>query len=194
LRVLDLGCPLYPRKWTLAGVTRMSALCQKRTSRYHSISSSARVSSEGEMVRSPERQNCSLQGSQLPLQDPSQLATVRQPARSKMQFSNIRAFLVVTAIIVNAPTAQGAQIGSVEQGLAIARERCAECHLIVKENGRSANEKAPTFARIANIPGMTATALKAALNTSHRTMPNLVIKDDDADSIIAYILSLRDSK
>jgi hypothetical protein len=25
-------------------------------------------------------------------------------------------------------------------------------------------------------------------------MPNLVVKDDDADSIIAYILSLRDSQ
>ena len=76
-----------------------------------------------------------------------------------MQFSNIRAFLVVTAIILN-PTAQGAQTGSVEQGLAIARERCAECHLSVKEKGRSTNENAPTFARIANIPGMTATALE----------------------------------
>jgi mono/diheme cytochrome c family protein len=111
-----------------------------------------------------------------------------------MQFSNIRAFLVVTAIIVSAATAQAAQIGSVEQGLAIARERCAECHLTVKENGRSINEKAPTFVRIANIPGMTTAALRAALHTSHRTMPNLVIKDDDADSIIAYILSLRDSQ
>jgi mono/diheme cytochrome c family protein len=111
-----------------------------------------------------------------------------------MQFSNIRAFLVVTAIMVSAPTAQAAQIGSVEQGSAIARERCAECHLTVKENGRTTNEKAPTFARVANNPGMTAAALRAALNTSHRTMPNLVIKDDDVDSIIAYILSLRDSQ
>jgi mono/diheme cytochrome c family protein len=111
-----------------------------------------------------------------------------------MQFSNIRAFLVVTAIIVNAATAKAAQIGSVEQGLAIARERCAECHSTEKEDGRSVNEKVPTFARIANIPGMTATALRAALNTSHRTMPNLVFKDDDADSIVAYILSLRDSQ
>jgi mono/diheme cytochrome c family protein len=82
----------------------------------------------------------------------------------------------------------------VEQGLAIARERCAGCHLIVKESSRSINEKAPTFTRIANIPGMTAAALRAALNTSHSTMPNLAIKDDDADSIIAYILSLRDSQ
>jgi mono/diheme cytochrome c family protein len=111
-----------------------------------------------------------------------------------MQFSNIRAFLVITAIIVSAATAQAAQIGSVEQGLAIARARCVECHLIVKESGHSTNEKAPTFARIANIPGMTAAALRAALNTSHSTMPNLVITDDDADSIIAYILSLRDSQ
>ena len=112
--------------------------------------------------------------------------------RSKMQFGNIPAFIVVTAMIVSA-TAQAAQVGSVAQGSAIARERCAECHLIVKENGSSTNEKAPTFARIANLPGMTATALRAALNTSHSTMPNLVIKDDDADSIIAYILSLRDN-
>jgi mono/diheme cytochrome c family protein len=133
-----------------------------------------------------------LQGSQLPLRDPSQLAALGSQ-RSKMQFSNIRAFLVA-AIILIAPAAQGAQIGSAEQGLAIARERCAECHLTVKENGRSINENAPTFASIANIPGMTATALRAALNTSHRTMPNLVIKDDDADSITAYILSLRDSQ
>jgi mono/diheme cytochrome c family protein len=110
-----------------------------------------------------------------------------------MQFSNIRAFLIVTAIIVSTASARAAQIGSVEQGSAIARERCAECHLTVKENGSSTNEKAPTFARIANVPGMTAVALRAALNTSHSTMPNLVIKDDDADSLIAYILSLRDS-
>ena len=111
-----------------------------------------------------------------------------------MQFNNIRAFLCITAIMASAATGRAAQIGSVEQGSAIARERCAECHLTVKENGSSTNEKAPTFARIANVPGMTATALRAALNTSHSTMPNLVIKDDDADSLIAYILSLRDSQ
>ena len=111
-----------------------------------------------------------------------------------MQFNNIRAFLVVTAIIVSASTAQAAEIGSAEQGLTIAREGCASCHLVVRENGRSINEKAPTFARIVNTPGMTSAALRSALNTSHSSMPNLVIKDEDADSIIAYILSLRDNR
>jgi hypothetical protein len=30
-----------------------------------------------------------------------------------------------------------------------------------------------------------------ALQTSHRTMPNLVLKDDETRNVIAYILSLR---
>ena len=54
-----------------------------------------------------------------------------------MQFNKNRAFLCITAIMASAATGRAAQIGSVEQGPAIARERCAECHLTVKENGRS---------------------------------------------------------
>ena len=106
----------------------------------------------------------------------------------------IRPCFAAGAIVLSAVATQAAQIGSVEEGLTIARERCAACHLVVNENGRSINEKAPTFARIANTPGMTPSALRAALNTSHNTMPNLIIKDDDAESIIAYILSLRDNQ
>lgn len=102
-------------------------------------------------------------------------------------------FAIVT-IIVSARPAQAVQIGSAEQGLTIARERCASCHLVVKEGGRSTNEKAPTFARIANTPGISSAALRSALNTSHSSMPNLIIKDADADSVIAYILSLRDGR
>jgi hypothetical protein len=38
---------------------------------------------------------------------------------------------------------------------------------------------------------MTATALSAALNTSHRSMPNILLEPDDQAHIIAYILSLK---
>ena len=48
------------------------------------------------------------------------------------------------------------------------------------------------FAAIANTKGVTRTALFAMLQTSHKKMPNLVIKGDDAQNIIAYILSLKD--
>ena len=44
---------------------------------------------------------------------------------------------------------------------------------------------------IASIPGMTATALSAALNTSHRAMPNIMLAADEQADIITYILSLK---
>jgi mono/diheme cytochrome c family protein len=102
---------------------------------------------------------------------------------------------IVTAMLsVMCGSAQTAQVGSAEQGLRLSREACEACHLVVKATGRSTNPDAPTFAAIVNTPGMTSTALRAALQTSHRTMPNFIIKDDDADSIIAYILTLKESK
>jgi mono/diheme cytochrome c family protein len=108
-----------------------------------------------------------------------------------MQFDNSVRAIVFASGFACVAIAQAAQIGGAEQGLAIARTRCAECHLLGKETGRSENENAPTFAKIAETPGMTAAALRAALNSSHRTMPNLVLEGDDVDSIIAYILSLK---
>ena len=109
-----------------------------------------------------------------------------------MQLSATQAFIAVVAFVMNTATVQAAQVGSAEQGLRIAREQCAGCHLLGKEKGLSTNLQAPTFAKIANTPGMTAAALRIALSTPHRYMPNIIIKSDDADSIIAYILSLRD--
>jgi len=103
-------------------------------------------------------------------------------------------FFATAVIIANVSSVYAAQIGSAEQGLMVARARCAECHLVVKERGRSTHEDAPTFAAIANTPGMSAAALRATFNASHRSMPNLVIEDSEADSVIAYILSLRDSQ
>ena len=61
-----------------------------------------------------------------------------------------------------------------------------------KRNTRdSPNANAPRFQAIASIPGMTATALSAALNTSHRAMPNIMLPADEQADIIAYILSLK---
>ena len=37
-------------------------------------------------------------------------------------------------------------------------------------------------------------ALYAFLRTSHRTMPNLILKSDDITNVVAYLLSLEDSR
>ena len=88
--------------------------------------------------------------------------------------------------------AQAQEVGSARQGLRLARAQCAECHLVDKVAGRSSNAAAPSFERIANVPGMTSAALTAALRTSHETMPNVIIKGNDIGDLVAYILSLKD--
>ena len=88
---------------------------------------------------------------------------------------------------------QATQVGNVQQGLRLARELCTQCHLVDKVAGRSTNANAPTFEAIAKTPGLTSAALAAALQTSHHAMPNIVIKGADANNIIAYILSLKES-
>ena len=67
----------------------------------------------------------------------------------------------------------------------------SECHAVQKEYSRSPNANAPRFQAIASIPGMTATALSAALNTPHRVMPNIMLATDEQADIVAYILSLK---
>jgi mono/diheme cytochrome c family protein len=96
------------------------------------------------------------------------------------------------AICVVAGTANAQQIGSVQEGRQLAREVCAECHAIDNAADGATNPNAPTFKVIANTPGMTSAALTVALQTTHVTMPNFVIKGDALQNIIAYILSLKE--
>jgi len=83
------------------------------------------------------------------------------------------------------------QLGSIHQGHRLAQRLCSQCHLVDDVAGRSNNAAAPTFAAIAKTPGLTERALTAALQTSHRTMPNIIIKGADISDIVVYILSLK---
>jgi mono/diheme cytochrome c family protein len=77
-------------------------------------------------------------------------------------------------------------------GLAVARQLCSECHDVERSpQPRSPNTAAPPFVTIANVPGMTGMALSAALQSSHRTMPNVILDANQLSSIVAYVLSLR---
>jgi hypothetical protein len=73
----------------------------------------------------------------------------------------------------------------------LAQHLCGQCHAVQSQQRASPNENAPRFDAIAAVPGMTAIALAATLNTSHRTMPNIILAADDQADIIAYILSLK---
>jgi mono/diheme cytochrome c family protein len=97
----------------------------------------------------------------------------------------------VLAALALAPSPLVAQENDVRTGLMTAERLCAECHAVRLGDLRSPNSSAPTFVTMAGMPGMTSAALRVALNTSHRTGPNIMLSSDHVDAIIAYILSLR---
>jgi mono/diheme cytochrome c family protein len=104
----------------------------------------------------------------------------------------IRSLIAATsgmALMAGAAWAQ--DIGQPAQGRVLAQQICSECHSIEKTVARSPNPAAPRFEVIANTPGMTAIALTAAMQTSHRTMPNVILQSDEFRNVVAYILSLR---
>jgi mono/diheme cytochrome c family protein len=109
---------------------------------------------------------------------------------AKMRGTPVRLMAMVVLTLATGPG--GAQeIGQPGRGLVAAQRLCAQCHAVQKGQTRSPNGNAPRFQTIAAVPGMTAIALSAALNTSHRSMPNIMLERDEQADIIAYILSLK---
>jgi cytochrome c2 len=83
--------------------------------------------------------------------------------------------------------------GDAKRGATLARDLCSDCHAVAPGQ-RSKNEAAPTFEVIAKTGGMVGLALEAALNSTHRQMPNVMLSASDRADIIAYIESLREGK
>lgn len=104
--------------------------------------------------------------------------------------------LVLFALIVLSPFQKAFPndaIGNARLGLEYAQKNCSSCHAVLIEEARSPEPKSLPFKIIANTPGITQTSLRVFLQTSHATMPNLMVKGSDADNLITYILSLQES-
>jgi mono/diheme cytochrome c family protein len=80
-------------------------------------------------------------------------------------------------------SALGQQLGDPTAGERLAAANCANCH--------GAHAAAPAFAAIAAMSSTTQTSLGVFLQTSHGSMPNLILSAVDRNNLIAYILSLR---
>jgi cytochrome c2 len=108
-----------------------------------------------------------------------------------MERIRIPATSILLALLMTSGLALAQQNGQPRSGLALAEHLSAQCHTVEKGATPSPNAAAPRFEVIANTPGMTATAISAALLTSHRTMPNLILNGDERGDVIYYILSLK---
>jgi mono/diheme cytochrome c family protein len=108
-----------------------------------------------------------------------------------MRIVMLAGVLAASACTANAQEASG----NSEAGRVHAREVCSPCHAVTAEQAAQRTIAiAPDFQTIANTPGMTATALRAFLQTPHPKMPNLILTPDQSADVIAFLLSLRDRR
>jgi len=98
--------------------------------------------------------------------------------------------IVAAAALLALTTGALAQEADIEAGAAYAERVCAACHAVLANEQISPLPQAPTFQSVADTPGMTELALTVWLQSSHPTMPNIILKPDDLRNVVAYIRSL----
>jgi mono/diheme cytochrome c family protein len=96
------------------------------------------------------------------------------------------------SLTLSVASAAAQDIGDAERGLAYATDHCAECHDIEAGVYGLSVYGAPSFEEIANTRGMSELALVSFFQTSHPSMPNLIVANEDARDIIAYLATLED--
>ena len=106
-------------------------------------------------------------------------------------FERLAHLMLSGALALTMGHAEAQEASNNGQGYALAQRVCAECHAIDKVRASSPNSAAPSFDTIANSPGMSQIALTVALQTSHRTMPNIMLDGAALRDITDYILSLK---
>jgi mono/diheme cytochrome c family protein len=78
-------------------------------------------------------------------------------------------------------------------GESLAEHWCSQCHAI-KGNQASPNPKAPPFPVAAAQPSITEYTLRVFLRTEHVAMPNFILKPEEADILVDYIMSLKPTR
>ena len=94
---------------------------------------------------------------------------------------------IVFAAAVGVTSAFGADA---QNGLRIARQWCASCH-IVTSNQRTGSDVTPPFATIARIPDFDAPKIAFFLLDPHPKMPDMSLARDEAADLAAYIATLK---
>ena len=78
----------------------------------------------------------------------------------------------------------------VDNGAQLARQWCANCHVIGNNSAGPVPQGPPSFQMIAH-SGLTADQLRAFLSHPHGAMPDLSLTRTEIDELIAYINTFR---
>jgi mono/diheme cytochrome c family protein len=101
------------------------------------------------------------------------------------------AMVLGAAMLLASCYAAQAQEADIAAGAAYAGKVCAACHAVLANEQTSPLPQAPSFQSVADTPGMTELALTVWLQSSHPTMPNIILEQDDLRNVVAYIRSLK---
>jgi mono/diheme cytochrome c family protein len=77
------------------------------------------------------------------------------------------------------------------EGERLARQWCASCHLVARDQQVPAPDVAPPFASVAARPQASAGVLRVTIQMPYPRMPQIALSRDETEHIIAYILSLK---
>ena len=103
--------------------------------------------------------------------------------------------VLISAAILGFASAAAAQTASDPSNLAagerLARDVCAECHIVADDQAGSGRIDAPPFHEVVSDPETTGFSLRAFLRTPHYAMPNIILSPEETDDVVAYILSLK---
>jgi mono/diheme cytochrome c family protein len=78
-------------------------------------------------------------------------------------------------------------------GRTLALQLCAGCHFVAPGQRVPMSVGAPPFQEIARRPETTEFALRNIMRAPHPIMPTLILSQEEADSIISYIVGLKRS-
>ena len=88
--------------------------------------------------------------------------------------------------------AQAFMAGNPKAGRSLAVDHCAACHVVPEEAGSQAANGAPAFDAIAaDDQTYTLNTMRSAMQSQHWPDGSVVLSSDDADNVIAFIVSLR---
>lgn len=89
-------------------------------------------------------------------------------------------------------TAWSASVGDKDAGRSMALRVCSACHKVTAIQSQPQTDLgAPSFIRYARLTSTTEFRIRRFLQTPHQRMPNFQFTAEEADDIVAYILSLK---
>jgi mono/diheme cytochrome c family protein len=98
--------------------------------------------------------------------------------------------IIASAFLMAQTPALAQPSGDPAAGRQIATRQCSSCHRVLPMT-LSDPADPPSFQSVADQPSTTGISLNVFLHSNHRNMPNFIIKSDESNDLIAYILSLK---